>query len=159
MSPQPSANALAVVAIVGALILAWYLYQIGSRKKETIRYKLRRAVVAMAVYLIMAIVLTKQALPPLEAVAVSVLVGMGSAWMLVKAPTRDRRIPKGVRRQVIARDLISKGLKWDPAKYHIDHLVPFSRGGDNSPRNLRVVEKQKNLRKGSKMPSFRDFLK
>ena len=159
MSPQPPTNVLTVVAIVGALVLAWYLYQIGSRKKETIRYKLRRAVIAMVVYLIMAIVLTKQALPPLEAVVVSALVGMGSAWLLVRPPTRDRRIPKAVRRQVIARDLTSKGLRWDPAKHHIDHVVPFSRGGDNSARNLRVVEKQKNLRKGSKMPGFLDFLK
>jgi 5-methylcytosine-specific restriction endonuclease McrA len=77
----------------------------------------------------------------------------------VNPPKSERRISKAVRRAVIARDLTSKGLKWDPAKYHIDHLVPFSRGGDNSTRNLRVIEKQKNLRKGGKMPGFWDFLK
>jgi len=159
MSPQPPPNALNVVAIVGAGIFAWYLYQIATRKKERIRYKIRGLIVYLVVYLMMAFVLTKQGLPPLEATLVSAFVGLGSAWLLVKPPASDRRIPKAVRRQVIARDLTSKGLKWDPAKYHIHHVVPYSRGGDNSPRNLQVIEKQKNLRKGSKMPSFWDFLK
>lgn len=159
MSPQQPANALELVAIVGAGILAWYLYQIASRKKERIRYKIRGLIVCLAVYFMMAAVLMNQRIPPLEAILVSAFVGWGAAWLLVKPPARDRRIPKAVRRQVIARDLTSKGLKWDPAKHHIDHRVPYSRGGDNSPRNLRVIEKQKNLRKGSKMPSFLDFLK
>lgn len=154
-------NDLAVVAIVGTvfLILAWYLYQIASRKMETIRYKIRSSVVGLVVYLMVAYVLVAQGLPLFEAVSVGVLVGMGSAWLLIRPPRRDRRPSKAVRREVIARDLTSKGLKWDPTKHHIDHLVPRSQGGDNSPRNLRVVEKQKNLRKGGKMPGFWDFLK
>jgi hypothetical protein len=106
-----------------------------------------------------ALALTRQALPPLEAVFLGALAGMGSAWLLVNPPKDRRRIPTAVRREVIARDLTSKGLKWNPAKYHIDHVVPFSRGGDNSTRNLRVIEKHKNLRKGGKMPGFWDFLR
>lgn len=159
MSPQPPADAFQVVAVVGAIALAWYLYQIASRKKETIRYKIMVLIVYFVVYLIMTSILTKQGIPPLEAFIVSVLAGFGSARVLVKPPNKDRRIPKSVRRQVIARDLTSKGFKWDPTKHHIDHMVPFSRGGDNSPRNLRVIEKDKNLRKGGKLPRFRDFLR
>jgi hypothetical protein len=159
MHPQPPTDILSVVAVVGALILAWYIYQIASRKRDRIRYKIREAAVALAVYAVMAAVLIRQGLPPPEVLVLSVFVGIGSAWLFVRPPTRSRRIPKAVRREVIARDLVSKGLKWDPARHHIDHVVPFSRGGDNSARNLRVVEKQKNLRKGSKMPSFLDFLR
>jgi hypothetical protein len=103
--------------------------------------------------------LSRQGLAPLEAVVIGVLVGMGCGWLLVYPPKRERRISKSVRSQVIARDLTSKGLKWDSEKHHIDHVVPFSRGGDHSTRNLRVLEKEKNLRKGGKMPGFRDFLK
>jgi len=147
------------VVIVGAGILAWYLYQIGSRKQERIRYKIRGAIVVLVIYLVAALTLLRQGLPPVEVVLISGFAGMGCAWLLVKPPKRDRRIPKAVRREVIKRDLTSKGLKWDPAKYHIDHMVPFSRGGDNSARNLRVIEKRKNLRKGGKMPGFWDFLK
>jgi 5-methylcytosine-specific restriction endonuclease McrA len=87
------------------------------------------------------------------------LVGLGCQWLLLKPPKKERRIPKAVRRAVIARDLTSKGLKWDPERHHIDHVVPFSRGGDHSTRNLRVMEKQRNLSKADKMPSFWDFLK
>jgi L-lactate permease len=159
MSPNAPANAPNMVAIVVVVILAWYLYQIVSRKQERIRYKISRTVVALVVYLVAAYILTQQGLPPAEAALISGLAGLGCAWLLVKPPKRERRIPKAVRRQVIARDLTSKGLKWDPAKYHIDHIVPFSRGGDNSARNLRVIEKHKNLRKGGKMPGFWDFLR
>jgi hypothetical protein len=159
MSPQLTANGPTLVAIVGMGILAWYLYQIGSRKQERIRYKVRRTIVGLVVYSMVAWTLIKQGLPVAEAVIVGALVGMGSAWLLVKPPREGRRIPKAVRRAVIARDLTSKGLNWNRAKYHIDHIVPFSRGGDNSVRNLRVIEKQKNLRKGGKMPGFWDFLR
>jgi hypothetical protein len=51
--------------------------------------------------------------------------GLGCAFPFVAPPSNERRIPKSVQRAVIARDLTSKGLKWDPAKYHIDHVVPF----------------------------------
>jgi hypothetical protein len=144
MSPQAPASGRNIAVIVGIAIIAWYLYQIGSRKKERVRYKIKRIVVALAIYLVAALVLNRQGLPPLEAVVVGLLAGLGCAWLLINPPRSDRRIPAAVRREVIARDLTSKGLKWDPAKYHIDHMVPFSRGGDNSPRNLRVIERHKN---------------
>ena len=159
MSPHAPTNSLNIVATIGVGILAWYLYQIGSRKQERIRYKIRRTIVALVVYLVAVLILAQQRLPPVEVIVLGALAGLGCAWLLVNPPKSDRRISKAVRRAVIARDLTSKGLKWDPAKYHIDHLVPFSRGGDNSTRNLRVIEKQKNLRKGGKMPGFWDFLK
>jgi hypothetical protein len=151
-----SAN-FVTVSIVG--IVGWYLYQVGSRKKELIRFKIRRATVALATYTIVALVLIQQKLNPIEAIIFAMLAGMGSGWLLVNPPKNERRIPKAVRRAVIDRDLTSKGLKWDRNKHHIDHVVPYSRGGDHSTRNLRVLEKERNLRKGSRMPSFWDFLK
>ena len=159
MSPYAPSNGLNLIAIAGVGILAWYLYQIASRKKESIRYKIKRTIVALVVYVVAALILGQQGLQPVEAVFISGLAGMGCAWLLVKAPRHDRRIPRAIRRQVIARDLTSKGLEWDAAKHHIDHVVPFSRGGDNSARTLRVIEKAKNLRKGGKMPGFWDFLR
>lgn len=148
-----------IVGTAVAAILTWYLYQVGSRKKERVRYKLKRTFVAMIGYVITVIVLTRQGLPPVEAALLGALAGRGLQWLLVSPPKRTRRIPKAVRDAVIARDLTSKGLKWDPAKYHIDHKVPFSRFGDHSVRNLEVKDKQKNLSKGDKMPGIRDFMR
>jgi len=138
---------------------AWYFYQIASRKKKALAYSLRQLVVMAIVYFAVTILLLQQGRSLLEALVLGWFTGVGAAWLLVKRPNRDRRISKAMRQQVIARDLTSKGLKWDPRKYHIDHTVPFSRGGDNSLKNLRVLEKEKNLRKSGKMPGFRDFLR
>lgn len=68
---------------------------------------------------------------------------------------RSRYIPKSVRRAVVARDL--KGEEFDPAKHHIDHVWPFSRGGSHTTDNLRVIEKKRNLRKGAKRPRIREM--
>jgi hypothetical protein len=159
MSPHTPTNGLNIVLIVGVAIVVWYVYQIASRKRQRIRYKIKRSIVALVLYGVAASILIHQGLPPVEVILISALAGMGCAWLLVSPPRHDRRISAAVRRAVIARDLTSKGLKWDPARHHIDHIVPFSRGGDNSVRNLRVMEKQKNLLKGGKMPGFRDFLR
>lgn len=159
MTAQPHLNSPNLVVVIGFAIFAWYLYQVGSRKKELLRFRAKRALLSIAVYLATVALLIKQGLPPLEAVVLGLLVGMGAGWLLLTPPKDTRRIPTAVRRAVIARDLTSKGLKWDPMKYHIDHIVPFSRGGDNSMRNLRVVEKRRNLRKGSTMPGLVDFLR
>jgi 5-methylcytosine-specific restriction endonuclease McrA len=74
-------------------------------------------------------------------------------------PKRSRRIPKGTRRAVIERDVLSKGEKYNPKKVHIDHNVPFSKGGSHTLDNLRVIPKEENLRKGAKNPGFFDIFK
>ena len=57
---------------------------------------------------------------------------------------------------VIARDL--KGERFDPNLHDVDHIVPFSKGGDHSEANLRVLSRSENRRRGAKMPKFRDLL-
>lgn len=150
-------TAVYAIGVVGSLVYVWYLYQVGVRAKATLRYKVKRIIVALVAYLMAASALP-QRMGPVVGLAFSVLIGLGAA-SLVKAPNRSRRIPTAIRRAVIERDLISKGGHWDRTKYHIDHKVPHSKGGDNSMRNLHVVEKQVNLRKGAKMPGIRDFLR
>jgi hypothetical protein len=80
----------------------------------------------------------------------------GSFVSLLVPKKRSRHIPAKVRRRVIARDL--KGEKYDPAKHHVDHIWPYARGGGHTPDNLRVIEKEKNLRKGRKPPGLLDWL-
>lgn len=159
-SPLTGNLYILVPALVGATVLVWYLYQVGSRKKSRVRYKLKRIAVGMPVYVIAVVVLrNNHGFTDAQAALISAVMAMGIVWLLVNPPRQSRRIPTAVRRAVIARDLESKGLTWDAKKYHIDHIVPFSKGGDNSIRNLRVEPKAKNLRKGNKMPRLRDFIR
>ena len=68
---------------------------------------------------------------------------------------RSRYVSRATKRAVIARDL--KGEKYNPKKHHIDHVWPFARGGSHTADNLRVIEKQENLRKGAKRPKMGDM--
>ena len=89
--------------------------------------------------------------PPFQSVVVGVL-----AALVVDSRTRKRtrRIRSSVRRAVIERDLITGE---DPRDYHLDHRMPFSRGGSNTVDNLRLLPKRENLRKGRRLPRLRDL--
>ena len=152
-------NTFYIVAVSALAVFAWYAYQVGSRKKVWLRYKLKQAVVFFSVYWINILLLKNHGFDQIVVALISVFVGYGVAYQFVKRPKLTRRIPKSVRRAVIARDLESKGLSWDPTKYHLDHHIPLSKGGDNSVRNLRVLPKEQNLIKGNKMPGLRDFIR
>lgn len=152
-------NSFYIIGAVGLVIVAWYFYQIISRKKKASAFKLKKMLVFLPVYFITSTLLMKRGLPSVEAIPFGALIGLGAAWIVVKQPKMDRRIPTAIRRAVIYRDLGSKGLKWDSSRHHIDHIVPFSRNGDNSLRNLKVIDKTANLRKGAKMPKMRDFIR
>jgi len=154
-----ASSAAKVLEVVVFSIIAWYVFQIGSRKRGQVWFRTKRVFVGLIFYLPTAVILSRQGIPKLEAVALAGLSGLGAGWLFVRLPRRDRRIPKATRRKVIERDLTSKGVAWDPGKYHIDHVVPFSRGGDHSTRNLKVIEKQQNLLKGARMPRLRDLIK
>jgi hypothetical protein len=77
------------------------------------------------------------------------------ALLFVPRRKRSRYIPAEVRREIIAREL--KGEEYDSSKHHIDYKWAFSRGGGHTRDNLRVIEKEKNLRKGAKKPSVWDM--
>ncbi|HER44507.1 MAG TPA: HNH endonuclease, partial [Candidatus Eisenbacteria bacterium] len=69
----------------------------------------------------------------------------------------SRRIPPAVRDYVYARDggrCTFKGTNgtrcnstWD---LEIDHIVPFARGGDNSPGNLRLLCRKHNMHQATR---------
>ncbi len=46
----------------------------------------------------------------------------------------------------------SKLIKAGNGKFHVDHIVPLSKGGTNWPSNLQCLCPECNLRKSSKMP-------
>lgn len=48
----------------------------------------------------------------------------------------------------------TRGKPYRRKNYHIDHFVPHVRGGSNRARNLRLIRKEENLRKGAKMPTL-----
>jgi hypothetical protein len=152
-----SADQLLTLAAGGAIgIAALYLYHQATRRKETIIYKVKLLLTSAALYLGGMLILTNMGYPPSTVLVGGILLGI-SAKLIVKRPRDARYIPKGVKQAVIKRDL-ADGEEYDSSRYHFDHIVPFSRGGDTSVRNLRLLAKEKNLRRGAKRPRLKDFL-
>ena len=66
-------------------------------------------------------------------------------------PTRREAIPRAVQREVWQRDggrCVECGTR---EKLCFDHIVPFSRGGSNSIRNLQLLCERCNLSKGNRI--------
>ena len=146
-----------VLLILIGVPLAYYWLQVARRKREVIRFKLRRVAVYIACALIGVAVIPSHGYSTQDAALFSMFVGMSAAFVLVRPPRTGRRIPTGVRRAVIAR-YEATGKKFDPKLHDLDHIVPFSKGGDHSGKNLRVVDRSTNRRRGAKMPKFRDLI-
>lgn len=45
----------------------------------------------------------------------------------------------------------------DGIQYHVDHIVPISKGGMHDPYNLQIIPAKDNLEKGSKVPTPEEF--
>jgi HNH endonuclease len=135
----------------------YYAIQVGRRRKGEIGFRLRRVAVGLAGYVGGILVTTRLGYSAIEAAIFSFVLAIAAGFFFVHRPPRRRVLPKRVRQAVIARDL--KGARFDATIHHIDHIVPFSKGGDNSETNLRVIPKKENLSRGARMPKMRDFRK
>jgi hypothetical protein len=156
---MPTQSADGYVWAVAAVVVAPYLFrivQIGRRKKQAVKYKVRRLTIGLCLYLGGAYVWVRLHHSTLEAIIFGFLLGLGGAFLFTRPPERNRRIPAHVKRAVIARDL--KGAPFNPKLHHVHHVVPYSKGGDNSITNLKVIPKEENLRRGAKKPRLRDLM-
>ena len=142
---------LNLLALVSVVAFALYFGQVLWAKREFLAYHMRKAVVCLAVYVVVVSAMMQVGRPQAE-----VLLGAIAASLLTRllypSMRYSRRIPPEIRRRVIERDL--RGEPFDSRRHHIDHIVPFSKGGGHTMDNLRVVERRKNLQKGARMPTF-----
>ena len=141
------------VGYVALLGVAHYWLRYFRLAREGVRRVLSMMATAVIVFCICMIFFMGAHYHPDTAPPFAALIGMAVAVFLTEE--RSRHIPTAVRRKVIARDL--KGEPFDSSKHHIDHIVPFSRGGSHTADNLRVIAKRDNLRKGRRRPKFREL--
>lgn len=75
-------------------------------------------------------------------------------WHLFRGidPRRRERMDQQVRAAVIERDGYVCGIcsgDVEPADVHLDHVIPYSRGGPTTVDNLRVTHSRCNLKRGA----------
>jgi hypothetical protein len=129
-------------------------YHHAIRKGDWLLYKLKLMGAFVVLYGGGIVVLRAMGQPFSTVLLGSILLGL-LAKLIIKKPD-SRYISKHVKRAVIERDLGDEE-DYDPEVHHFDHIVPYSEGGDNSVKNLRLVSKRYNLRKGARRPRLRDF--
>lgn len=142
-----------IIVFVLALGLA-HLIRVAYSMRQGFAWVLQAFFVAFIVLLIAQAVAQAKGIQGQNAELISVAAASGAFALY---PKRKRHIPARVRRDVISKHLKKTG-RYDPKEEHIDHIVPFSRGGSHTEDNLRVIPKKKNLKKGKKMPSPTDWL-
>jgi len=137
MMDHSGSSTLLAIALFIAAPFVFYWIQVARRKRQQMAFRLRRMAVALALYLGVIGVSVKLGRTPLDSILIGFPAGVAGGFVFVRPPRRDRRIPPSVRRAVIERDL--KGEPFNSRIHHLDHIVPFSKGGDHSPENLRVI--------------------
>lgn len=152
-----STDQVATLLVGGFIaIIALYAYHYAMRKRDTVIYKVKLMSLALVMYFLGAVFLSQRGYPPSTVLLGAILIGL-SAKFIVKRPSSSRYIPRHIKRAVIERDL-PEGEEYDSRRHHLDHTVAYSKGGDTSVRNLRLIDRTRNLRKGAKRPQLRDFL-
>jgi hypothetical protein len=121
-----------------------------------VRFRIKRLIFAFSAYFGGIFLWIKTGHGVGESIFVWFVSAFAAGFYFVPYPQRTRRIPKHIRRAVIERDL--KGEPFDPNLHHLDHIIPFSKGGDHSVANLRVMNKTENMRRGARMPHWKELL-
>jgi 5-methylcytosine-specific restriction endonuclease McrA len=147
-------NADWLIFIGGATVSLYWLRALRLAR-DGVRLFLHNLAVVILIFLVSELALAELRIPSNNALLMSGLVALTVFFSRKRAVHRSRYIPASVKRAVIARDL--KGERYNPAKHHIDHVWPFSKGGSNTIDNLRVIEKKENLKKRAKRPRMREI--
>jgi hypothetical protein len=143
MPSQSSSPLLIVIAIIAAFPILLGI----RRRREGIRYRLRRIIIVEGAYLGLSLILLQAGRPPIEALLAGVAAALVADTFIKR---RSRYIPAAVRRNLRAEYEMRTGKKFNSKKYELDHKVPFSRGGSHTEDNLRVLAKSHNRSKGAK---------
>jgi hypothetical protein len=83
--------------------------------------------------------------------ATLLLVAVRSRWPARAAPARREPIPERVRHEVWRRDRGTCVECGSRARLEFDHIVPVSRGGSNTARNVELRCEPCNRRKGARV--------
>jgi hypothetical protein len=133
--------------LVAGVLLCVYWLRVLRLARQGARLFLRNLALSALVFCTCELVLpklsSKDPLPLSLLLAIIVCFRKGSM-------RRSRHIPASEKRAVIARH--RKKGNYDPKTHHIDHIQPFSKFGSHTADNLRVVPKEKNLKKGARLP-------
>jgi hypothetical protein len=143
-----------IILAIGALVCLYWLRALRLAR-EGARLFLRNLVFAVLAFISCGLILAGMKIPNNTAVVLAGFAALLVFGIRKKRFRRKRYISKSVKRAVIARDL--KGEEYDSEKHHIDHVWPYSKGGSHTADNLRVIAKEKNLKKGAKRPKMRDM--
>lgn len=132
-----------VIAVTYPLILGLY------RRSDEIVAVIKHAAIVEGAYFL-TFFIAKQQLPGQEITAIvyAVLAGFIADRLYYKKTTRY--IPRSERRKAIEKFEKKTGEKYNPKKHEFDHIVPFSKWGDNKNHNLRIIPKKENRRKGNR---------
>ena len=132
--------------IIVAAIVVLVLLSIGSRS-EQVAHNFKRLVLGCLLGGGAYLIAMSQHVQQAGAVVVGVIV----ALVVLSTGKRGRYINATEKRKAIAHYELN-GKKYNRRKHEFDHVVPYSKGGNNSADNLRVVDRAVNRRKGASPP-------
>lgn len=87
-------------------------------------------------------------------IAVALLLLTGNRKRSRHIPAKSKRLAQAKLFQEFYLDPGNEGKKLHLRDYEYDHHEPFARGGSHDPRNIRLIPKKENRRKGARRPGL-----
>ncbi len=147
--------------------------------EEVVRWAFIAIAIIFGLYILKAIRLSRESLRPiLKRFAIGFLIGLlyyaqrgkatgdkpinngiffGVVVAAVFHKKRSRHIPRAIQRAARARDFKGREHEYNPKKHHYHHKQPFKWGGSHTLDNIRLIDKETNLKKGAKRPGLWDM--
>jgi hypothetical protein len=139
------------IAKVGGFIVLVVIFASIYRRRDDIKRRVRFALFTFAIYLVAIYLGVRYGLPGAQPVILGVLAAL-AATALFPQKKRSRYVPAAESRRVKALHALSTGRKFRKGRDELHHEVPFSKGGNTTADNLRVIDRKENRRLGAKSP-------
>ncbi len=135
-----------------------------KRRSELIKYRLKKIIIFEVIYILSFLYFqfTYKNNPNFNQYLIlyffGVIVFLFIFSKLYPKQKRNRYIPENIKKRLIKEFESRTGKKYNSRQYEIHHIIPYSRGGNSTIDNLKIIPRHKNRKIKDKSPWW-DMLK
>lgn len=152
---QHNYSSLHIFLIIAGFVFIFIVFLSIRGRGERIKFIIKRLLLVELIYIISVISLlmyTKGNVKSFFGLFIVLLVFIAIFSKLLPKQKRTRHISTATKKMLIENFEQRTGKTYDPRKYEIHHIIPYSKGGNSTTENLKIIPKHKNRAISNKSP-------